>query len=532
MRNAFLYSLRLCSAVVALLACGLTARAQDTAVYATLHSFDYIDGSTPENLVEGNDGNFYGTTFFGGFEYMAGKNNFGNGTIFQVSPQGEISTIYVFSGDNDGQHPSTLIKGIDGNFYGIARCGVNSYGAAVFRITPTGNLTTIYTAGDFNEINSLTQDDDGNFYGITYGNSGNGSIFRLTQAGVYSTIYTFTGGDDGYALYGLTRGSDGNFYSAGGGGADSSGTICQVTPQGAFKTLYTFTGGADGFLPNGLTLGPDGNLYGTTQAGGADFYGVVFRITNAGGFTVLHDFTGGSDSGVPVQNLVAGLDGNLYGIAAGDTQPMATPLNTGGSAIPIVNPPVVPVGAPAPALPSVFYRITLQGALTPLYARGTTIGGTINGGNGFIQGSDGGFYGTDSGQDETAGSVFKLAIKSHPTFFTGQVPLVNEVGYLAFPNGNIFGYYSFLDNPSYLYHFDLGYEYLFDAKDGHGGLYLYDFASSDFFYTSPIFPFPYLYDFGLQSVVYYYSDPNNAGHYNTDGVRYFYNFATGQIITK
>ena len=60
----------------------------------------------------------------------------------------------------------------------------------------------------------------------------------------------------------------------------------------------------------------------------------------------------------------------------------------------------------------------------------------------------------------------------------------------------------------------------------------YDFASSDFFYTSPRFPFPYLYDFGLNTVLYYYPDPNNAGHYNTDGVRYFYDFATGKIITK
>ena len=58
------------------------------------------------------------------------------------------------------------------------------------------------------------------------------------------------------------------------------------------------------------------------------------------------------------------------------------------------------------------------------------------------------------------------------------------------------------------------------------------FASNDFFYTSPSFPFPYLYDFGLNSTVYYYPDPNNAGHYNTNGIRYFYVFSTGQIVTK
>jgi hypothetical protein len=118
------------------------------------------------------------------------------------------------------------------------------------------------------------------------------------------------------------------------------------------------------------------------------------------------------------------------------------------------------------------------------------------------------------------------------TFFTGQAALSDSVYYLAFSNGNYFGYYSYLTDPHYLYHFDLGYEYVFDANDGKSGVYLYDFKSDDFFYTSPTFPFPYLYDFSLNSVLYYYPDPNNPGHYNTAGVRYFYDFNTGQIISK
>ena len=119
-----------------------------------------------------------------------------------------------------------------------------------------------------------------------------------------------------------------------------------------------------------------------------------------------------------------------------------------------------------------------------------------------------------------------------PAFFTGETALSNGVYYLAFSNGNYFGYYSFLTDPAYIYHFDLGFEYVFDAADGKSGVYFYDFASSTFFYTSPVFPFPYLYDFTLNSVLYYYPDPSNAGHYNTDGVRYFYDFNTGTIISK
>ncbi len=115
-------------------------------------------------------------------------------------------------------------------------------------------------------------------------------------------------------------------------------------------------------------------------------------------------------------------------------------------------------------------------------------------------------------------------------FFWGAVPLANGVYYLQFPNGNLFGYYTYLSNARFIYHFDMGYEYWFDANDGHSGIFFYDFASNHFFYTSPSFPFPYLYDFSLNTVLYYFPDTNNPGHYTTNP-RYFYNFATGQIIT-
>jgi uncharacterized delta-60 repeat protein len=118
-----------------------------------------------------------------------------------------------------------------------------------------------------------------------------------------------------------------------------------------------------------------------------------------------------------------------------------------------------------------------------------------------------------------------------PAFFTGATALSNGVYYLQFPDGNYFGYYSYLTQPNYIYHFDLGYEYVFDAQDGEEGVYLYDFASNTFFYTSPYFPFPYLYDFTLNSVLYYYPNTSNPGHY-TSNPRYFFNFASGQIITK
>ena len=135
--------------------------------------------------------------------------------------------------------------------------------------------------------------------------------------------------------------------------------------------------------------------------------------------------------------------------------------------------------------------------------------------------------------DNAASDLVLTGVNSaYAAFFDGQSALNGGVYYLAFPNENYFGYYTFLPEANYLYHFDMGYEYVFDAHDGKNGVYLYDFKSNGFFYPSPTFPFPYLYDFNLNSVVYYYPNPNNGGHYNTNGVRYFYVFSTGQITEK
>jgi hypothetical protein len=118
----------------------------------------------------------------------------------------------------------------------------------------------------------------------------------------------------------------------------------------------------------------------------------------------------------------------------------------------------------------------------------------------------------------------------HAAFFNGETPLTNGVYYLQLPNGNIFGYYSYLTDTHYIYHFDMGYEYVVDANDGKGGAYMYDFASTHWWYTSPLYPFPYVYDFSLSSVLYYYPDTANAGHYTTKP-RYFQNFSNQATIT-
>ncbi len=148
-------------------------------------------------------------------------------------------------------------------------------------------------------------------------------------------------------------------------------------------------------------------------------------------------------------------------------------------------------------------------------------------------------YGTDASGNvyllnKQDGVIRRIVMpaSTHAPFFANEMALSDGVFYLQLPGGNPFGYYAYLTDPHYIYHFDLGYEYVFDAADGQSGVYLYDFASAGFFYTSPGFPFPYLYDFSQNSPVYYYPDPNNPGRYNINGVRYFYVFGTKQVISK
>ncbi len=118
----------------------------------------------------------------------------------------------------------------------------------------------------------------------------------------------------------------------------------------------------------------------------------------------------------------------------------------------------------------------------------------------------------------------------HPLFFTGEVAIGSTgVNYLVFPNGNVFGYYTYKFFP-YLYHFDFGFVYFLDANDGTGNAYLYDFASGSWLYTGPTL-WPFMYDFKLNTWLRYLPDPNRPDHY-TSNPRQFFNFATNSIITK
>jgi uncharacterized repeat protein (TIGR03803 family) len=242
---------------------------------------EITDGSRPTGgVVHDGDGNVYGTTVYGG-------NN--KGTVYEVSPDGTMTNLYVFNGMTDGGYPyDALTLGRDGNFYGTTRGGLHSNPGTVFKISPTGALTTLhYFSGGSdggNPYSALVQGSDGDFYGTTSagGITTNGTIFKISPGGVFTNLYLFTGGTDGAdPRAGLTLGVDGNFYGvSSAGGTNGYGTLFEVSPEGKFSSLYSFTGGDDGANPQaGLVLGSDGNLYGMTTQGGAGGNGVVFRLT-------------------------------------------------------------------------------------------------------------------------------------------------------------------------------------------------------------------------------------------------------------
>jgi uncharacterized repeat protein (TIGR03803 family) len=266
-------------------ACGTVFKITPGGTLTTLHSFDYTDGLQPSaGLLQGADGQFYGTTLYGGSD--------GNGTVFSITPDGTLTTLHSFE-FADGDHPAAvLIQATNGNFYGTTANGganpcLDYYGCGtVFKMTPTGTLTTLYSfdlgAGGYLPFAGLAQGADGNYYGTTYygGDTssgcggeyyGCGTVFKITPSGTLTTLYSFDGTDGAYAYAGLVQGTDGNFYgTTSSGGADDDGTIFKLTPSGTLTTLHSFDETDGQLILAGLIQGTNGTLYGTTQNGGAD----------------------------------------------------------------------------------------------------------------------------------------------------------------------------------------------------------------------------------------------------------------------
>jgi uncharacterized repeat protein (TIGR03803 family) len=409
----------------------VTATALPAQTFNTLASFDATDGTGPTgSLVQGLDGNFYGITSGGGAP--CALSNAGCGTVFKVTLTGEITTLHSFcaqpatSCTDDGFNPQFgLIVGTDGNFYGVteadgANCPYGGSCGTVFKITPAGDLTTLYrfcslaNCADGFSPNLIVEGSDGNFYGTTVNGGGSsdpntpgmgpsaGTFFKITPQGKLTTLYHFCaqpGCADGATPSGpLVQGPNGDFYGttwAGGlsGVSVATGTVFEITPTGKLTTLVNAGIGR----PNsGVIYGADGNLYGTAVAG------EVFKVTPAGAFTAL-----AVPGAYPYYGLVQANDGNLYGTTYGG----GANCENGGYGCGTV------------------FEVTPSGTLTFLYSfcsQANCTDGDLPLG-GLTQGTDGTLYGTTicGGANPSVGVICAVGVpgSSYGTVFDLSVGL-------------------------------------------------------------------------------------------------------------
>jgi uncharacterized repeat protein (TIGR03803 family) len=235
------------------------------------------NGEVPNSLIQSADGNFYGTTAFGGSESQAA------GTVFKLTPDGEITTIFTFTNDQNGANPSSLVEGNDGSLYGLS-------------ILPKSNGTAVFKLSKAGEIKIISSDFEQNAYNLLLANDGN--------------------------FYVCTLDSD-----------PTPGQVLRIAPSGSVMPIHTFNTsnlGLEGPACLGMIVGADGNLYGTTL-GGQTLHTSVFRLTPAGGFTILHTI---DYSEFPVSAPTQTSDGRIRGVVShisGTLQPAMFSVDPSGA---------------------------------------------------------------------------------------------------------------------------------------------------------------------------------------------------------
>jgi|HubBroStandDraft_1064217.scaffolds.fasta_scaffold13774_3 uncharacterized repeat protein (TIGR03803 family) len=397
----------------------MTTMALGAQTVTTLHSFDSTDGEDPgAALIEGADGNFYGTTIHGGAN--------GQGTVFKISSGGTFTLLYSFcslSKCSDGASPfAPLFQSNDGNLYGTTAAGGSTNGGTVFKITLDGSMTTLYSfciqsacADGQSPLGGVVQGSDGDLYGTTEygGTNGGGAIFKLTTTGALTTLFSFSvpyceppgciGGFQPYA--GLTPTANGDFYGTTfqGGTSDNCafgcGTIFKMNPHGAVTTVHNFNFTDGAYIPAGLVQAENGDLWGTANNGGGNFScdsgcGSVFKMTPSGELTSFaFDY---ADGEYPVAGVIQATNGNFYG---------TTPSGDNGW----------------------IFKITPSGVLTGIFGfcnPPSNCPGGYAPSAALLQATDGDFYGTTSygGVNGGFGTIFRLStglgpfVKIRPSF--------------------------------------------------------------------------------------------------------------------
>ncbi len=412
---------------MALLACSTVHDVSAGFAYKPIAAF--VRGpESPSSSVVQVGADFYGTTSRGGVS--------GNGTIFRMTPAGEITTIAHLT-DLDGRFPEAglAVSSTNDLFGTTSEGGLNGHGT-IFRVTTAGVLTVLHHFNGANGSKPLAElvlHSSGFFYGTASAGGANslGVVFRISESGTYSLLASFSAATGKFPQAPLFLATNGNFYgTCYQGGSNDEGNVFRLTPTGDLTQIFSFSGSQGGFPLAGVVQGADGNLYGTTSFGGTSQFGTVFRMPIAGGsINHLVNFDG-TNGLAPEAELVRGSDGNFYG-----TTPAAGASETGN----IFR--MTPAGAITslhtfngtngrapgsalfrPASGNVLYGTTKQGGTND---KGTVF--SINTSSAFtslasfnsqggaaplaklMQATDGTFYGTTSeGGSQGAGTIFRL----------------------------------------------------------------------------------------------------------------------------
>jgi uncharacterized repeat protein (TIGR03803 family) len=351
------------------------------------------DGASPSYILQRNgDTNIYGVAIGGG--------QFGDGTVFVMTPNGTVTNLYDFGGvpdvadggslGYDGIGPVTLVDGKDGNFYGCTRFGgfYPIEAGTFFQITPQGQFATLYrfASGGGNPAGALLLGDDQYLYGAcerggtNYSpGTGPGTIFQMTRAGSFHVIYQLNWDSDGQAPRLLARDLNGDFYGISNPGTNlTGGGLFKITSSGVFTMLQP------GLVLSDLTLGSNGLLYGVTLQGGDNNAGTIFSLTTGGVMTTLYSFdvdAAASPDGAYPFFLQAASDGGIYGATSGAT-----------------------AGDPVPPAPQTLFKLGLDG--TPMTLANNPYGFYVDS---VVRAADGNLYGSSSsGGSSGAGAIFRL----------------------------------------------------------------------------------------------------------------------------
>jgi uncharacterized repeat protein (TIGR03803 family) len=386
-----------------------TAITSSGQTFTSLYSFGYWDGASPTfaSLIQGTDGNLYGTTSGGGTNGTTASNY---GTVFKITPSGALTVLHNFTGV-DGEDPTAgLVLGSDGNFYGTTQLGGSNFGGTVFRMAQDGTLTTLYSfckdPGQCSDgsypAGALVEGEDGNFYGTT-SNGGTtyyhkGTVFKITPTGELTTLYSFCSlsdcSDGALPSSNLILGSDGDFYGT------TFWTVFKISSTGTLTTLHLFdSADRNGYgIIAGLIQAKDHILYGTASEGHSN-EGTVFSITPKGKFQRVHVFN--KDNGTPRGGLIQASDGNLYGTTFWGG------VNYAGSVFEMTL-------TPKRALNDIY-------SFCPYCTDGWEPTGSL------LQATDGSLYGTtSSGGTDADGTVFRISAGLPP--FVSLVPTFGAVG--------------------------------------------------------------------------------------------------------